>query len=93
MRSDTEALPGANNSEANKAETRGAVLEAKRLLYKRLKVQHNSNHCLCYAGPFELAKCTAQVVVHDGRELIGELLCLDKEGNLVLGNTYEQVSR
>lgn len=34
-----------------------------------------------------------QVVVKDGRELTGELLCLDKQGNLILGNTYEQVPR
>lgn len=34
-----------------------------------------------------------QVVVKDGRELIGDLLCLDKQGNLILGNTYEQVKR
>ena len=32
-----------------------------------------------------------QVVVKDGRVLLGELTCLDKQGNLILANTYEQM--
>lgn len=32
-----------------------------------------------------------QVVVKDGRVLIGELTCLDKQGNIILANTYEQL--
>lgn len=34
-----------------------------------------------------------KVVVKDGRVLIGDLLCIDKQGNLILGNTYQQVDR
>ncbi len=34
-----------------------------------------------------------QVVVKDGRVLIGELLCIDKQANIILGNTYQQVQR
>lgn len=34
-----------------------------------------------------------QVVVKDGRVLIGDFLCIDKQGNLILGNTYQQVTR
>ncbi len=34
-----------------------------------------------------------QVVVKDGRVLTGELLCIDKQANLILGNTYQQVQR
>jgi small nuclear ribonucleoprotein (snRNP)-like protein len=32
-----------------------------------------------------------QVVVKDGRVLLGELNCLDKQGNIILANTYEQL--
>ncbi|KAL3149598.1 hypothetical protein ABBQ32_002368 [Trebouxia sp. C0010 RCD-2024] len=32
-----------------------------------------------------------KVVVTDGRVLIGDFLCIDKQGNLILGNTYQQV--
>lgn len=34
-----------------------------------------------------------KVVVKDGRVLIGDFLCIDKQGNLILGNTYQQVAR
>ena len=34
-----------------------------------------------------------QVVVKDGRVLIGELLCIDKQANIILGNTFQQVQR
>ena len=34
-----------------------------------------------------------QVVVKDGRVLIGEFLCIDKQANLILGNTYQHVQR
>lgn len=30
-------------------------------------------------------------MVKDGRVLIGEFLCIDKQANLILGNTYQQV--
>ena len=32
-----------------------------------------------------------QVLIKDGRELVGDLQCLDPQGNLILGNTFEQV--
>ncbi|KAL0054670.1 hypothetical protein WJX82_000808 [Trebouxia sp. C0006] len=32
-----------------------------------------------------------KVVVKDGRVLIGELLCIDKQANIILGNTFQQV--
>ncbi|KAK9805178.1 hypothetical protein WJX72_003803 [[Myrmecia] bisecta] len=32
-----------------------------------------------------------KVCVKDGRELIGEFQCLDKQGNLILGNTFQQI--
>lgn len=32
-----------------------------------------------------------KVVVKDGRVLVGDFLCIDKQGNLILGNTYQQV--
>eukprot|EP00388_Colpodella_angusta_P034578 GDKK01033097.1.p1 GENE.GDKK01033097.1~~GDKK01033097.1.p1 ORF type:complete len:120 (-),score=10.76 GDKK01033097.1:34-369(-) len=32
-----------------------------------------------------------KVVVNDGRVLVGDFLCIDKQGNLILGNTYQQV--
>ena len=35
--------------------------------------------------------CGMQVVVKDGRVLVGELTCLDKQGNVILANTYEQL--
>lgn len=34
----------------------------------------------------------AQVVLVGGRVLLGDLQCLDKQGNLILGNTVEQLS-
>lgn len=34
-----------------------------------------------------------KVVVNDGRILVGDFLCIDKQGNLILGNTYQQVTR
>ena len=34
-----------------------------------------------------------KVVVKDGRVLTGDFLCIDKQGNLILGNTYQQVTR
>lgn len=34
-----------------------------------------------------------KVVVKDGRILVGDFLCIDKQGNLILGNTYQQVTR
>ncbi len=41
----------------------------------------------------ELEPVVLQVVVKDGRVLIGEFLCIDKQANLILGNTYQQVQR
>lgn len=29
----------------------------------------------------------------DGRVLTGDFLCIDKQGNLILGNTYQQATR
>ena len=33
-----------------------------------------------------------QICVKDGRVLVGDLLCLDQQGNIILGNTCEQIS-
>lgn len=52
----------------NTEQEREALVQARKLLYKRFKV-----------------------VVKDGRVLIGEFLCIDKQANLILGNTYQQV--
>ena len=36
--------------------------------------------------------CMLQICVKDGRILVGDLLCLDQQGNIILGNTCEQTS-
>lgn len=65
--------------------------KARQLLHKRLKVR--SLYCTCC----ELAGLNfvmyMKVVVKDGRILVGDFLCIDKQGNLILGNTYQQVPR
>lgn len=33
-----------------------------------------------------------QVVVDDGRVIVGELTCLDKQANLILRNCHEELS-
>lgn len=32
-----------------------------------------------------------QIQVKDGRVLVGDFTCLDKEGNIILTNTYEHM--
>lgn len=62
--------------------------KARHLLHKRLKVR-----VLVYYGLScrrDKSVCL-KVVVTDGRVLIGDFLCIDKQGNLILGNTYQQV--
>lgn len=41
--------------------------------------------CFCYLKSRQIV----QVVVKDGRVLLGQLSCLDKQGNLILANTVQ----
>ena len=37
----------------------------------------------------EVAECWVQVKTKDGRLLVGELSCLDKQGNIILSHTVQ----
>ena len=41
-----------------------------------------------FSGPLP----AAQIRVKDGRLLVGEFTCLDKQGNIILTNTYEHMT-
>lgn len=64
--------------------------EARQLLHKRLKVRSRFEYGL-NRRPNTFV--SLKVVVKDGRVLIGDFLCIDKQGNLILGNTYQQIPR
>ncbi len=42
--------------------------------------------CTCSLPP------VLQIRVQDGRLLVGEFTCLDKQGNIILTNTYEHMT-
>ena len=78
--------------------------EAVVLLHKRLKVRRHGvseSGSMHAAGSVTNAAAAAaaaaaalrrlQVQVKDGRVLVGDFTCLDKQGNIILVNTYEHL--
>ena len=75
---------------SNSGEDSKFLDQARQLLHKRLKVRAS---LLAVCVPGDTLSLAMKVVVKDGRILVGDFLCIDKQGNLILGNTYQQATR
>ena len=68
---------------------------AAKLLYKRFKVRA-MRHYLTHKRNNNGSQCSSisinflQIQVRDGRVLIGDFTCIDKQGNIILNQTVEQ---
>lgn len=85
-----------------------SITDVKALLYRKLRVSDLHNHyCIMLANcarrrpvrgkthhhdPTCCAALLAQVTLISDRVLEGDFACLDKQGNIILSNTFEQVT-
>lgn len=74
------------------------VAAVRQLLYRPFKVNYENHprptdvpNYDSSATHHPLLPASFQVSLKDGRIIIGDFMCLDKHGNLILGNTFEQV--
>ena len=75
---------------AEEAGEHAAIKRARQVLHRRMKVSLVASCQSCNTQVSQL--CLLQICVKDGRILVGDLLCLDQQGNIILGNTCEQIS-
>ena len=78
---------------AEEAGEHATIKRARQVLHRRMKVSSFAGcQALLICSTYVSQLCMLQICVKDGRILVGDLLCLDQQGNIILGNTCEQIS-